>query len=78
VDASELRQLLAKNIRAAARRKGLTINQLADFAGVSRAQVFNVLGCETSATIDWLAKIATALEVEVWQLLVPPRQQGGK
>jgi hypothetical protein len=31
--------------------------------------MFAVLKSATSPTLDWLAKVATALEVEPWQLL---------
>lgn len=71
MDADALRAVVAENIRAAARRKKVTINALADFATVSRAQMFNVLAGTSSATTDWLAKVAGALEVEPWQLLSP-------
>ena len=67
----EVRHLVAENIRAAAEAKGVGINALADFAAVSRAQLFNVLGGSASPTVDWLAKIAEALEVAPWQLLAP-------
>lgn len=66
-----MRALLAENLRAAAERKGYTLTQLADFATVSRAQLFNVLKCETSPTVEWLTKVAAALEAEPWQLLAP-------
>ena len=71
VEPHALRQLLAKNIRAAARERKVTLTSLADFGGVSRAQVFNILRCSSSATLDWIAKVATALDVEPWQLLAP-------
>jgi DNA-binding phage protein len=71
VDAAELRTLLAANVRAAARRRRVTLTALADFAAVSRAQLFNVLACKMSPTLDWLVKVATALDVEPWQLLAP-------
>jgi transcriptional regulator with XRE-family HTH domain len=71
VEPKALRAVIAENIRGAARRKRVTINALADFAAVSRAQMFNVLGGTSSPTIDWLAKVAAALEVEPWQLLSP-------
>lgn len=71
VQSSELRALVAKNIRVAARTKGVALNALADFAAVSRSQLFAILASETSPTLDWMAKIATALDVEPWQLLAP-------
>lgn len=66
-----MRVVVAENIRGAARQKRVTINALADFATVSRAQMFNVLAGTSSATTDWLAKVAEALEIEPWQLLAP-------
>ena len=71
MEAPELRRLVARNIRAAARRKPVALTALADFAGVSRSQVFSVLAAATSPTLDWIAKVATALDVEPWQLLSP-------
>jgi DNA-binding phage protein len=71
VDAQELRAVVAENIRRAAAERGSALDALADFAGVSRAQVYAVLAATTSPTLDWLAKVATALDVEVWRLLAP-------
>jgi len=71
VEPGALRILLAKNIRATARGKKVSLSALADFGGVSRAQMFNILRCSSSATLDWIAKVAAALEVEPWQLLTP-------
>ena len=71
MDPSALRSLLAKNVRAAAKRKRVALTALADFAAVSRSQLFAVLARETSPTLDWIAKVATALDVEPWQLLAP-------
>jgi len=71
VDARELRKLLARNVRIVARRRKLALTALADFAGVSRSQMFAVLAGSTSPTIDWLAKIASALDIEPSQLLAP-------
>jgi transcriptional regulator with XRE-family HTH domain len=56
-----------------------TLNSLADFAGVSRAQLYAVLAGDAAPTTDWLAKIALILEVEPWKLLTAPsasRQKG--
>jgi lambda repressor-like predicted transcriptional regulator len=69
VEAKELRRVVARNIRAAAKRKPVALTALADFAGVSRSQVFSVLAAATSPTLDWIARVAVALDVEPWQLL---------
>jgi lambda repressor-like predicted transcriptional regulator len=71
VEPRALRLLLARNIRATARGKKVSLTALADFGGVSRAQMFNILRCSSSATLDWIAKVASALDVEPWQLLAP-------
>jgi DNA-binding phage protein len=71
VEPAALRALVAKNVRAAARRKGVALTALADFAAVSRSQLFAVLALDTSPTLDWIAKVATALDVEPWQLVAP-------
>lgn len=69
MEAAELRAVLAANIRATARRKRVTLTALADFAAVSRAQMFEVLAMKTSPTIDWLSRVAFALDVEPFELL---------
>jgi len=71
VSGAELRELLASNIREIAGRKGMALNSIADFAAVSRAQLYDVLAGNKAATTDWIAKVADALEVEPWQLLAP-------
>ena len=67
-----LRRLVAGNIRRFAREKNVPINSLADFAGVSRTQLYDFLAGRKGISLDWLEKIALALEVEPWRLLAPP------
>ena len=71
VEPEDLRKLVARNVRAAARRKRVPLTSLADFSGTSRSQLFAVLALTTSPTVDWLAKVAAALEVAPWELLAP-------
>ena len=66
----QVRGLVAQNIRFFASFRQLSLNQLADASGVSRAQMYNVLNGGSSPSIDWLTKVAPALGVEPWQLLV--------
>ena len=49
----------------------MALNSLADFATVSRSQLYDVIAGNKGTTIDWLAKVATALDVEPWELLRP-------
>ena len=70
METAELRATVAHNIRVVAEERGIALNTLADFAGVSRSQLFNVLGESSSASLDWLARVAKALEVDPWELLM--------
>ena len=60
---------LATRLKAAMRRKRWSANQLADFAGVSRGFVSEVLQGKKSPTLRTLAKLAAALDVQVRSLL---------
>lgn len=47
------------------------IRELVRHSGVSRAQVYRILSGDTGATIDIIEQLALALDVQVYQLLVP-------
>ncbi|MBC7792522.1 MAG: helix-turn-helix transcriptional regulator [Clostridia bacterium] len=64
-----IRYTLAHNLRRAIEKQGLGVNKLADFAGVSRSQLYDVLGSKKGASVDWIDKIAEVLKMEPWQLL---------
>jgi len=70
VSPSQLRATLARNLRQQAKRRGIALNALADLAAVSRSQLYDVLAKRKAPSIDWLAKVATALDVEAWRLLL--------
>lgn len=76
VENIEIRNAVARNIRSLADRRGIALNALADFAGVSRSQLFNVLAGASSPSIDWITRVATALGVEPWQLLAGELPRG--
>lgn len=67
----EVRRILARNLRAYARARGLTFNRVADFAAVSRSQIFAVLARKTSPTVTWLVRVSKVLKCEPWELLAP-------
>lgn len=58
-----------RRIRQQAKKRATTFNALADFAGVSRSQLYDVLAKRKAPSLDWLAKIANALGVDAWKLL---------
>ncbi len=49
----------------------MSLNRLADFAGVSRRQLFNFLAGEHDVTLGWLDRVAAALDVDVHDLTTP-------
>ena len=64
VQPEELRARVAQRIRDVAKRKGIALTRLADEAGVSRAGLWVVLNGESGVSIDFLAKLALALNVD--------------
>lgn len=68
---TKTRATLAENIRREVERfdSEFSINGLADNAGVSRSQLYDVLGCKKGASVDWVEKVAAALRVEAFELL---------
>ena len=60
---------LAARIRVLARKRRWSANQVADFAGVSRGYLSELLAARKSPSLRTLAKIAAAFEVEVRDLL---------
>ena len=65
----DIHRQIAANIKRLARKKKWSANKLADFSGIARGAMSNVLTAKKSPTIRTLAKIADALGVEVKDLL---------
>lgn len=61
--------MFADNVRKRADEKGLSLNMLADLAGIARSPLYRVLSCESSVTLDRLCKLANALECNPSDLL---------
>jgi transcriptional regulator with XRE-family HTH domain len=74
MEASQLLAVFAARVLEEAEARKLTINRLADFAGVSRSFLSAVLRKEKIPTLRTVARVARALEVEPWQLLRPSRR----
>jgi transcriptional regulator with XRE-family HTH domain len=75
-----LTRIFADRVREAAAAKGLSINRLADFAGLSRGFVSEMLRGQKVPSLETVERIASALEVEPWRLLrdeKPPRAKPG-
>jgi transcriptional regulator with XRE-family HTH domain len=68
------RELLAENVRRLREARGISQEKLAADAGFHRTFVSQVERQVNSVILDNLEKLATALEVEPWVLLRPPRR----
>lgn len=68
------RALLAENVRRLREARGASQEKLAADAGFHRTFVSQVERQVNSVILDNLEKLATALEVEPWVLLRPPRR----
>ncbi len=64
-----LRDVLAKNMRKLRAARELSQEALADAAGLHRTYLGGVERSERNISIDNIARIATSLGVEPWELL---------
>ena len=69
VEPEELRARIATRIREVAKRRKITLSQLSTDSGVSTAHLWAVLGGESAATSDVLAKLARVLRVDPDELV---------
>ena len=65
----KISQTLRDNLAIAIVDSKLRTNHVADFAGVSRSQLYDVLNQSKSPTIDFLDALAGPLGVQTFQLL---------
>ena len=65
----ELHRRVARHIRERAQGKNIPLSHLPDRAAVARSHFWEVLGGRKSPTLNWLGRIATALEVDAAELL---------
>lgn len=64
-------EIFVQRVTDLAKRRRLSVNRLADAAGVSRGYLSDVLRRRHSPTIAVVAAIAMALEVPAYMLLKP-------
>lgn len=74
----EIRDIFAANLRRARRASRLTQEELAHRADTDRTYISALERSVYAVSIDVLAKLATALDVEPAQLLASPKLRAGK
>jgi transcriptional regulator with XRE-family HTH domain len=72
----ELHERVTSRIRELAEERRISVTHLPDRAGVGRSHFWGVMGGRSSPTLEWLARVAAALEVDVGDLVVAPRKPG--
>lgn len=69
VIAETARQRLARHLRALRAERGLSQEGLADLAELHRTYVGSIERCERNVSLDNVERLATALEVDICDLL---------
>lgn len=69
MEPADLRAVVAANVVRIAKKRGLSISKLADFAGIDRAGLSRCLNGRAAMTTDRLCRLANALDVEPHELL---------
>ena len=64
-----LHRKLSKRIKALMSDKGLSVNRLADFSGIGRGRMSEILAGKSSPTLRTLGRIADALGASVADLV---------
>lgn len=60
------------NVRAARKERGLSQEGLADEAGLHRTYIGSIERAERNVSVDNIERLANALKLPGWKLLVPP------
>ncbi|QND56605.1 helix-turn-helix domain-containing protein [Mesorhizobium huakuii] len=68
----DLREVLAANLRRLRHLRGLSQDDLAYDAGVSRSYLSQIEKGKYYASLKFIGKLAVVLQVEAWELLKPP------
>lgn len=71
----DTRAILADNMKAYRKRAGLTQMQLSEAAGLHRAYIGRIEQRRLNVSLEVLDKVATALDIEPYQLLLPENKQ---
>jgi len=75
-DEEKLRKALSANIKHYRAKLGFSQERLAETVGLSDQTINDIEGCRTWVSDKTLVKIARALNVEPYQLLLPQNETG--
>jgi transcriptional regulator with XRE-family HTH domain len=67
----DLHRRLAERIRALATKRGISVTHLPDRADLGAGHFWRVMNGTASPSLQWLERMAAALDVEVADLVAP-------
>jgi len=70
-DVKELRKILAHNIKRQREKLGISQEKLAELAEISANMMADIEGCRTWVSDKTLIKLANALKIDIFRLLLP-------
>ena len=73
----ELHRRVTRRIREIAKTRDILVTHLPDRSDVSRSHFFDVMAGKKSPTLEWLAKIASALDVDPGELFTKSKPHRG-
>ncbi len=73
----DLRHIFAANLRMARAARGLSQEALAHDAGIARRYLSRIETANTWAGLEIVSKLAAVLEIEPYELLIPPPRRRG-
>ena len=77
MNTTNLRAILAANLRAFREAKGISQDEFAGRCGLHRTYVGSVERQERNVTLATLEQLAGAMEISAAALLMPPSKKGG-
>jgi len=74
---AQVKELLAVNIKALRKKLGLSQEKLAEVASLSAQTISDIEGCRTWVSDKTLERLAKVLNVDIFQLFIPPSEGEG-
>jgi transcriptional regulator with XRE-family HTH domain len=71
MESAELREILSLNIKKERKKLGLTQEKLAEITELSSQTINDIEGCRMWVSDKTITKLARALHIEVYQMLIP-------